>query len=162
MKQKTKKKLCWNCDGHAAFEDENCPYCGVYLNPLSIGGDAEKENSLFAPPYRISQEEEQEIPASPFVSQGSAEEPKALTAAPQLDDLIHAKAEDMKAVILPLVLLLSGSMLFFFGTALLLFSENGKFTLTWDASLWFLYFLISGPFLFFGWKALEKISDQKS
>src|ERR1700722_8685985 len=48
MSQKLKKKLCWNCDGSAALEVENCPYCGVYLSPLGAGG--EEKEGIFAPP----------------------------------------------------------------------------------------------------------------
>lgn len=28
-----KQKLCWHCEGNVSIHDDNCPYCGVYLNP---------------------------------------------------------------------------------------------------------------------------------
>lgn len=36
-----KQKLCWHCEGSVFVHEENCPYCGVYLNP-----EAEKEDEF--------------------------------------------------------------------------------------------------------------------
>lgn len=161
MNKKTKKKLCWNCEGSASLEDENCPYCGVYLNPLSIGGSDQQSNSLFAPPYKFSDDEDLEVPASPFADEKIEKIPAAISQT-ALKDVVQSKDEDLKSVILPLVFLLSGSMLFLFGTALLLFSNKGTFTLSWNASYWFCYFILSIPFLFFGWKALDHLSNSQT
>lgn len=120
-----------------------------------IGND-DKENDPFAPPYRIPEEEENEIPASPFAGIGEEKIPNTLSQA-LTEDVIEDKSDDIKAVILPLVLLLAGSMLFLFGLALILFSHKGRFTLSWDATYWFAYFIVSIPFLYFGWKSLDKI-----
>jgi hypothetical protein len=159
MTQKIKKKLCWNCEGSASFNDENCPYCGVYLNPLSIGGNEEQENSLFAPPYRFSELEEPEVPVSPFADE--SDEISAINDKIAMNEQVHHQADDLKSILLPLVFLLSGSILFLFGTALALFSDHGTFILKWNSSYWFFYFMFSIPFLFFGWKALNQLPNSK-
>lgn len=158
MAKKVKKKLCWNCEGSASFEDEHCPYCGVYLNPL--GGTEEQENHLFNAPYRLAEQDEQEIPSSPFADK--AEEIAAINSKIIQKDPIPLQTSETKQILLPLVFLISGLMLFLFGIALALFSNHGALVLRWDASYWFLYFLISAPMLFFGWKTLNQLSHLPS
>lgn len=167
MNPKTKKKLCWNCEGSTSVQDENCPYCGVYLSPLSIGGNEDKEDSLFAPPYRLSNiDEEQEVPLSPFALENEGENESSQTGVSSekvqvitsiSKNQLSESTRQMQAITMPLVLLLTGSIFLLFGIVLVLFSQNGVFTLHWDANYWFIYLGISVPLLFFGWRALHHL-----
>lgn len=156
--QQPKKKLCWNCEGRVTLHEENCPFCGVYLSPLGKIGEPENKGNLFAPPYQVedSDSEEQKIPAAPFAMDVAAlkEKVAALPADAQLKT--GYLTEEMKTVILPLILLSAGTVLLLFGIALLLFSQNGVFTLKWDAEHWYIYLLLALPMLFFGWWYIQK------
>jgi hypothetical protein len=33
MEEKTKRKMCWNCEGNIALEEEICPYCRASIMP---------------------------------------------------------------------------------------------------------------------------------
>ena len=67
---------------------------------------------------------------------------------------------DSKALLKPLVLLLSGSMLLFFCFLLLLCGTDGRLTLTWNTNYWGAYLLAAAPLLFFGWRALSSPSSR--
>jgi len=153
MTIKQKKKLCWNCEGSASFEDENCPYCGVYLSPLSVGGN-EAADDLLNPPYKLkpSDEEEQEIPASPYGQQQEEEEIEEEPIRNEKED--HAE-NTVQAVLLPLVILSTGFVFLLFSLALLLFSQNDTLTLRWNANYWFVYLAIGIALLFVSWKILD-------
>lgn len=159
MKAKSKKKLCWNCEGSVSLQVENCPYCGVYVSPENEGKD-----NLFAPPYSSQLETKQDIPVPPYaLNNTTAEETTSL----QDDDLQESEDEktsdevvdQIKDFIQPMILLLAGTVFFIFGLTLLLFSHEGVFTLKWNGNYWFLYLLISLPMLGFGWITLQKIKD---
>ena len=110
----TKKKLCWNCEGSVSLQEENCPYCGVYLSP-SVGeeGMQEQIEELFDPPYRINEEGRSDVPTSPFPVEANL----------QLAE--EVRGNDLKKIVLPLSMLLSGTVFFLFGLALFLFSRQG-------------------------------------
>lgn len=149
-----KKKLCWNCEGRVTFQDENCPLCGVYLSPLS-SEEKEMKESLFSPPYRVkhNEEEDQEAPPSPYKV-----EPEASTNTREKVIKVESPflSKEMRTIVLPLILLLSGSVFFLFGIALLLFSQNGVFTLQWNGGHWYLFFILGMPMLFYGWRSLQQ------
>ncbi|ADI37479.1 putative uncharacterized protein [Waddlia chondrophila 2032/99] len=146
MSTKQKKKLCWNCEGRVSFEEENCPYCSVYLGP-AIEKDG-KQNVL-APPYQIIEEEEDlDALESPYQIEGDS-------AAEEVPELDEAK-NDMRQVVLPLGMLSAGSLFFLFGLMLLIFSDHGTLTLSWSADYWYLYVLLALPALFFGWVSLGR------
>lgn len=156
MSVKQKKKLCWNCEGRVPLTEENCPFCGVYITPLDLS-----ENPLLKPPYRIvdeEEEEEQEIPSSPFADKEgnphSEEEAKAVAMEAPL-------SSDMNRVAITALLLLAGTVFLMFGTTLWFYSDIGVLVLQWDAQYWFVYLLVALPLLFFGWRSLMKISDEK-
>jgi hypothetical protein len=160
MSTKPKKKMCWNCEGRVTFQDENCPYCGVYLSPLNEGATEDKED-LFAPPYRmggIEEEEEQAVPLAPYTA---PQEAVAVAIPKQAIEENHHESTgpflsaDIKAAVLPLIFLLGGSVCFLFGIALLLFSQHGTLTLQWSGDYWFVYFIAALPMLLFGWKYLQ-------
>jgi len=142
MSTTQKKKLCWNCEGRVSFEEENCPYCSVYLGPAL---EEEGKQDVLAPPYQIV-EEEQEAPESPY----QMEDDQVEEDAPELDE---AKS-DMRQVVLPLGMLSAGSLFFLFGLMLLIFSDHGTLTLSWSADYWYLYVLLALPALLFGWVSL--------
>jgi len=142
MSTTQKKKLCWNCEGRVSFEEENCPYCSVYLGPAL---EEEGKQDVLAPPYQIV-EEEQEVPESPYQMENDQVEEDA----PELDE---AKS-DMRQVVLPLGMLSAGSLFFLFGLMLLIFSDHGTLTLSWSADYWYLYVLLALPALLFGWVSL--------
>lgn len=161
MSTKPKKKMCWNCEGRVTFQDENCPYCGVYLSPLSEDKKEDKEN-LFAPPYRVEEVEEEEEQAVPLAPYNAPQEVVAAVIPQKSSQIEHQEdhsgpflSTDIKAAVLPLIFLLGGSVCFLFGIALLLFAQHGTLTLQWSGDYWFLYFAAALPMLFFGWKYLQ-------
>lgn len=154
MRAKVKKKLCWNCEGTTPLETENCPYCGVYLNPLL---DDDEKDSLFSPPYRVEEVDDPEIPSAPYPTQDA--DPANLESTQMITDTKIeevAKSPLLPTELAPLLLLLSGSVLFLFGIALSLFSHHGILSLQWNGSYWYLYFLFSIPLLIMGWRTLQQ------
>ncbi|MFQ5728961.1 MAG: hypothetical protein ACE5GN_01200 [Waddliaceae bacterium] len=153
MSATQKKKLCWNCEGRVPLEEENCPYCAVYLGPAPD----EKRTDILTPPYRlVDSEEDEEIPASPYAVEKEGEEEEEESG---ID--ISVARSDLKSVILPLILLSMGSMSFLFGIILLLFSSHGIFTLTWNGDYWYVYLLSALPMLFLGWRVLRKLQEEE-
>lgn len=157
MHGKPKKKLCWNCEGNTSFQDENCPYCGVYLNPSYIDNNDDK-NNLFSPPYQVKETEQESQPPSPPYS---AEETSKKIKSDHLQEMKKNEAiDEVRMIFTPLLLLLSGTVLFFFGLVLFLFSHNGLLKLTWNGRYWYLYFILAMPILFAGWWALQQLHDE--
>lgn len=150
----TKKKLCWNCEGSVSLQEENCPYCGVYLSPSDNEGVEEGIEDLFSPPYRIESRADS-IPPSPFVSKEIKEEVTSMHVAKEMK---HS-SDDLKRVIIPLSMLLSGTVFFLFGLALFLFSRKGIFILQWNGGFWYYYLAFGMLALVFGWKALSTIEE---
>lgn len=147
-----KKKLCWNCEGRVSLEEENCPYCAVYLGPAPNENGTSKD--ILAPPYRLVESEEDTIPSSPY-SDASEE-----STSEEETDFSVAKS-DMKDVVLPLGLLSAGSLFFLFGLVLYIFSENGVFTLSWNGEYWYYYLVMAFPMLFVGWRALQRTDSEE-
>lgn len=136
MNTKTKKKLCWNCEGEVLLTVTNCPFCGVNVEAV--------EDPL-TPPYKPT--ENAEIPPSPYT-------PKA----PQPQEEEEEAAEtDPKNLLLSLAFLLVGAAFAIFGLVLWLFADQtGHLTLRWNGHYWYVYLLISLPLLFLGWKATRE------
>lgn len=166
MSTAVKKKLCWNCEGNVSRQADNCPYCGVYLHRENDDADYEEDDDPedLTPPYHpqpLSQEENT-IPSAPYLAQDSVQE------TPQIAETYIQKAAEpllnltggWKTVVLPLVFLLSGSVLLLFGTILSLFSQDGVLTLQWNGEYWFVYLLTSLPLLYLGWKTLQNVTDE--
>lgn len=155
MITKQRKKICWNCDGSVTLEAENCPYCGVYLNPL--GNDDDKDG-LFAPPYRLEEiEEEAEVPPAPYASRVEAVAESKVLPEPLPKEPTEFTLE--QKTLLSLSLILAGAVFFIFGLALFLFSNNGFLTLSWNANYWFIYLIISLPILAIGVRFLGNIKN---
>ena len=158
MNNQSKKKLCWNCEGRVGLQEEHCKFCGVYLSPLDPDDEEDdKKTSLFAPPYRVGEsKEEEQIPASPFLAQKSLAEPQMKEAIPPEVNTNIEVPSAIYPVVMPLVLLSIGTVLFLFGMALVMFSNNGVLSLQWSSDYWFIYFLIAIPTMLLGWKFLQQ------
>lgn len=147
-----KKKLCWNCEGDIPLNEESCPYCGVSARSISL----EQFQENLSPPYRLGPvQKDTTIPLSPYAS---AEVENVQEQEDTLTEEEKSSLNDFKSVTYPLLMLIAGSVFFLFGCMLLLFSENGLFTLSWNASIWYIYLGLSVPLLFFGWRTLQKLS----
>jgi hypothetical protein len=155
MSATQKKKLCWNCEGRVPLEEENCPYCAVYLGPAPGN---ESRQDVLAPPYRLVESDDepsQEAPDSPYQMQ---EDPNSEHE--EAPDLETAKS-DLKEVVIPLGLLSGGALFFLFGLMLLIFSSHGILTLSWSANYWYVYVIVALPAILIGWKTLGNF-DQES
>lgn len=152
MSTTVKRKLCWNCEGSVTRDAANCPYCGVYLHPKDDDGYEDIEDHR--PPYAIPEEQENTVPEAPYAATREA----VIENKPEKTPLqiMKAQSADWKIVVLPLAMLLAGSLSLLFGVLLLLFSHNGTFTLQWNASYWVYYLVASIPLLFMGWKSLQE------
>lgn len=72
---------------------------------------------------------------------------------------ISTNQKSLNPLVICISTLLGGSMLFLFGVMLFLFSQQGTFTLRWNANFWFIYMAISIPLLIVGWRFLNKIDE---
>jgi hypothetical protein len=149
-----KKKLCWNCEGRVSSQEENCPFCGVYINgTLNIhgGDDEDEEEEVEEEPL---DENRAHVPLYTPEAEGSS--PPQPQEAPEPAVSTPFSLTQYNTEFLSLFCLTSGAVLFLFSMVLVLFADNGALTLQWDASLWFVYLIVSLPALFFGWRFLQK------
>ncbi|MFI0435050.1 MAG: hypothetical protein ACH350_04910 [Parachlamydiaceae bacterium] len=152
-----KKKLCWNCEGNVANNIDNCPYCGVYLHAEEI-----EDDSAWNPTYREKSTEEA-VPTPLYQIKPQLEEHQSL----ENDQQIHAEHRDvsawtsafsqLKQDVFPILFLMMGSLFFLFGIVLLLFSQNGMFTLQWQERDGLYFLLFSIPAIIFGWIYLQRL-----
>lgn len=146
-----KKKLCWNCEGNVSKEIDNCPYCGVYLHAA--------DDSSWSPSYHSSSKEDiptplyQVKPASEHNGSGEEQMPQQ-EQAPLSAAVTWAH---LKKDVLPLLLLMAGSIFFLFGVVLFLFAQEGTLTLQWQGHYWTYFLGLSAPFIFIGWKLLQQL-----
>jgi hypothetical protein len=164
MESSVKQKLCWNCEARVDFGVESCPSCGVYLStsPL-LEQSASVATNFSTPPYRyVAQEQDIKIPESPFNFQDQVEHTPAYEEKVETEEAGTPVVTELASPILwkldlmPMGLLLAGSIFSLFGLVLLLFSTNGQLTLRWNGEYWYLYLLLGVPFLTFGWRALQR------
>lgn len=152
MSKQVKQKLCWNCEGSVATTIENCPYCGVYLSP-----DQKEEFNfdLLKPPYPLHEEEDTAVLKAPYTP-----EEEKLEVVPSKEE----KKYKIKLIsfdsLLPLLSLTTGTVFALFAIALYLFSENGLFTLQWNADYWYLYAIIAVPAFCVGCYSLQNIKEE--
>ena len=153
IKEVTKKRVCWNCEGSVSLNEEVCPFCGVSVIPASLDGT----DHGFVPPYMPHSlkgtEAAHPSPYRPWNEESVKETSKEVEEEPKLG------TDDFKKVVASTTLLLAGSVFFLFGLALVLFSTDGTFSLKWDGSLWYVYLIFSVPLIYFGWKYLMEIDD---
>ena len=152
-----KKKLCWNCEGNVAKEIDNCPYCGVYLHAPDT-----EDDSIWNPAYRPSSENE-EVPSPLYqiqseIPQEFEEQGKVVTASDQSESMSwHHLFLQLKRDVFPILFLMMGSVFFLFGVVLLLFSQNGTFTLQWQESDGLTFLLFAIPLTGMGWLYLQRL-----
>ncbi len=163
MSMKTKKKICWNCEGNVAIDNEVCPYCGVHVNLTPIEGTGPQKNASLAAPFKPAtvNTAEKQAPKAPYLFQSKdpATENKEPLEPPKNTEE-EPLADFLQESLLTLLSLLIGGVLLIFGCILFLFSNSeGIFTLSWNGKYWFIYTLISIPLLYLGWRSLSKISD---
>lgn len=165
MEGSVKQKLCWNCEARVDFGVESCPSCGVYLStsPL-LEQTASVESNYSTPPYRyVANEQETQIPESPYNFQESVTQPSFTeVTSPSKQAEISITPATWKIELMPMGLLLAGSIFSLFGLVLLLFATNGELILRWNAEYWYLYLLLGVPFLTFGWRSLQKAYPEEN
>lgn len=159
MNTKTKKKLCWNCEGNVAIIDETCPYCGVSLDVSPMLSNAVGSDAL-NPPYKYTKStSETTIPLAPYRTEEQEGQNSTEEASPPPLGTVKATHELQKTAI-ALSSLLLGFTLLLFAAILLLFSDtNGYLTLRWSADYWYLYLVIGGPLLYWGWKTASSLDE---
>lgn len=155
-----KRKLCWNCEGNIAKEINNCPYCGVYLNPPEAEDDttwnpsynrpAKKTEEVLSPLYQIQPQSVQE----------PEEQDESSETADSQTNTFHILFEHLKRDIFPILFLMMGSVFFLFGIVLLLFSQNGTLILQWKESHGFFFLLFAFPLIGFGWMFLQQLGAE--
>lgn len=153
MSAKQKKKLCWNCEGSAPVTEENCPYCGVYLSQITFGGN----DSLYPSSKQFSGEKEHDTVPGGFCVSETAENLSISETA--INSTLDEKpsSESIQLIVLPLSLLLSGSILALFSISMFLFSHEGIFTLQWSSYYWYFYLFASFILLGAGWWKLQSL-----
>lgn len=145
MSTKTKKKLCWNCEGSIDVKVDKCPFCGVSADVTPIPGTQPKGKSL---PKASSG-----IPQAPYAIKEENPPENASTEA-------SAPTSDFQAIAFSLSFLLLGTVLAIFSFVLYLFSDaQGILTLQWHASYWYIYLLIALPLLYLGWRTASTLSS---
>lgn len=153
MSTPPKTKLCWNCEARVTPYDENCPYCCVYLDPLpKPKGIDSTLNTAPQPPYQKENEGESAAIASPYYT--PAEEVES--------DAQEVQDRGRGGSLLPMALLLCGSLFLFFSLILFFFSVDGVLTLKWSREYWYLYLVIAAVLLGWGWRSLLSMEEVKN
>lgn len=157
MNTKTKKKLCWNCEGNVGLNDETCPYCGVSLE-VSPMISAAYANETLNPPYSSTKNtNDSPIPQAPYSPQ--AEQPIPETAEVPV---AHKVTNELQKTAIAISALLLGFTLLLFSLILILFSDdNGYLTLRWSAHYWYLYLIIGTPLLYWGWTTASTLEEME-
>lgn len=156
MSTKTKKKLCWNCEGNVSLDDEACPYCGVSLDVSPLAG-TDPNTHAFASPFKPSTPSEPIIPKAPYAMHSESKEATIPTEEPDF------ALSDLHRTLLTLLSLSLGTILIIFGAILFLFSDaHGIFTLHWHGTYWYLYLVVGLPLIYFGWKTLQDFHSQEN
>lgn len=151
MSNTVKMKLCWSCEGRVAQDQENCPYCGVYLSPTPLHpGKGDPIVPLYAKDNGFK---EKMAPQAPYMVKEPKNQEKEVREQ-------TAQVESNKEILIPLMTLISGAVFFLFGLVLFLFSDqDGHLVLKWNSAFWPFYLSLSAILLFIGWRALGKLSD---
>lgn len=155
MNKTPKNKLCWNCEASVSVTAEVCPYCGVSVVPATLDGTGH------VLPYKMSSANDKAIPPPPYAQEDQEDKDESAEQSSEDDEEVDVPVDQFKNILLALLLLLGGSIFFLFGLMLVLFSQNGTFTLQWDSSYWYIYSALSLPLLFIGWRVLLKLDEEK-
>ena len=154
MQENDRTKMCPHCEGSVPIESSECPYCGHSMI------EADVDDSLshrYRPPYEPNREVKmrESAPetnvADPFAAH---KEEFARNSQPQQEPLV--KKEEGKQQTLAILLLTLGAQALTIGLLILFFSTDGQLTLQWSSRFWYIYCLVSLPFLFLGRIALKR------
>lgn len=171
MKPKDLQKMCSQCDGRIPIDATECPYCGTEqtleskfsakAEPMSHHQSLNDSlSSLYAPPYSAKNtssfmEEKKDFTLKkPSYTQ---EYSPTAQPTPPIKTEAEEETETAKSTFWPILLLSIGTNLLLIGLLQLFFSDNGRLTLEWDSSYWFLYCLISLPLFYFGIKKVNSL-----
>jgi hypothetical protein len=135
------QKVCPHCEELVHRYAASCPYCQKDIVHASLEEKASTSNNPFADVHTKSFGKIEALPNIGMPECEKREEPLQ-----QEQALDGAFIQQAGHVLLSLFSLLAGSFFFFFGLLLVLFSENGTFSLEWKASSW-PYFIFSAMFL---------------
>jgi hypothetical protein len=153
-----KKKLCWHCEGNVARDSDNCPFCGVYLHASEM-----QEDPAWNPTYSPSSATE-EIPTPLYRIEPDGEEveeqEKGALHNPSKVFAWRSLFRQFKQDIFPILFLMMGSVFFLFGIVLVLFSQNGTFTLQWQERDGLYLLLFAMPLIGFGWMFLQQVENE--
>lgn len=140
MSPKTKKKLCWHCEGSVSVDNDTCPYCGV-----NIASVTPSDSLPLKAPYATVGESVTDLPEPPY--------PSSKKEAEETEEEQHSISQELRHTAFAINMVGIGSILILFGLVLLIFSDpNGILTLHWNGSYWFIYPLIGVPLVYLGWK----------
>lgn len=154
--------MCTQCDARISITAQECPYCSADLfEPPQEAGSSSlftsqslqtSLNSLYAPPYGSKP---QTPPADPLKKsiESFKEAPKIPTASPAA---IPEEKTEEKSIFGPVLMLSCASNFIVLGLLQCFFSENGKLSVEWDSSYWFIFCLLALPLFFFGYKKLDQ------
>ena len=181
MHTKDKVKMCPYCEGTIAIQATECHYCGSSLvKKGSMASAYQTEDSLaslYEPPYAPTKKSPvYSIPRTeaapktvrdPLADQDdeleeyrSISRPKKILkrgVKPQTrEGTSDADEEEETTQIGALLLLSLGGHLFTLAWLLFFLSDHGKLVLEWKSRYWFIYFLVSLPLLYKGWKKLSR------
>ncbi|MEX0961617.1 MAG: zinc ribbon domain-containing protein [Simkaniaceae bacterium] len=169
METSERKKLCWNCEGDVNYDAIFCPFCGSDLKrpkPLSqlMPEDEHYKSlndslaSLYKPPYIAREEHGYGVPderEEDFYEDDDVDDPIASRGLASVDE----EEETEGRFVWALILLSFGGNLLTLGLLIFFFSDKGSLVLEWKRQYWFLYALLSSPFLFMGWKCFSSRAE---
>ena len=142
MKPKKRQKLCYNCDAEIDIDVIVCPYCAADLREE---GQEQRYSS-----YATHMDQSYPPKAS---DSGEVALENSLEGVEEISDSEEVKSNTL----LPTILFTLGIQLCVLSLLMLLFSHKGVVILKWDARYWFVYLLISVPFLSFGLRAMKRL-----
>lgn len=162
MRTKEKLRMCPFCEGSIDIDATSCRFCGASLVAEERGRGpsaySTQENlaSLYAPPYAPPGRKNIHSPSQQAKKRYAYEEYEEENRQKKQEREKEKKAEEEKSHIGSLLLLSIGAQLFTLSALLFFFSDHGRLTLEWKSRYWFLYMMISLPFLYHGWKKLKQ------
>lgn len=186
MKASQRKKICWYCEGSVPGDALQCSFCGSDLSHTQKNSSTEllhaayeEESldeslaSLYRPPYlardRFKEKnthsyiEESYTPRRANASFSSASH--GPTARSMSKEGAAVKEEEEKISgnkdAFSLLFLSIGGFLMTLGLLLFFFSEEGVLMLKWNANYWFIYCFLSLPLLYFGFRFLGSLQQQR-
>lgn len=147
MLSREKKKMCWNCGGEVPESSIRCDFCGGDFS------SQKEEEKVISNPYSQSYEAD-EIPNAPYHAPHSYEMSNH-EESPSINEV--EKGEKERKSVISLSFLLPGITLLLLGLGIFFFSEDGYFTLKWDASYGVFILLTSLVFIYLGIRNFNKL-----